>query len=106
MELVRQHKVLDDPMKLLRTIQEKETAEGFEMKMDKKSLLRTLLKLTEEGQIKNIIIKLELKNRKRTLHFICDPSIDENHSLIRSAVEQVKMKLNILPILKKKQIVA
>jgi hypothetical protein len=28
---------------------------------------------------------------------VCEPSIDENHTVIQSAIEQAKMKFNIPP---------
>ena len=65
--------------------------------MDKKSLLRLLKKLSEEGQVKNIFIKMKFGEREKTLHFVCEPTIDENHTVIQSAVEQAKMKFNIMP---------
>ena len=75
--------------------QENEIKEGYEAKMDKKSLMRLLVKLGEEGQIKNIVIKMALGEKLKTLHFVCEPHIDENHTVIQSAVEQAKMKFNI-----------
>ncbi len=96
-ELVRMHKVIDDPTKLYKVIQENELREGYDTKMDKKSLLRLLVKLSEENQIKNIFMKLKLGTQTKTLHFVCEPGIDERHTVIQSALEQAKMKLNVLP---------
>eukprot|EP00094_Tigriopus_californicus_P009796 TCALIF_09445-PA protein Name:"Similar to Gtf3c1 General transcription factor 3C polypeptide 1 (Rattus norvegicus)" AED:0.03 eAED:0.04 QI:37/0.71/0.62/1/0.85/0.87/8/0/1945 len=103
-EAVRQHKVIDDPTKLYKMIQENEVNEGYEARMDKKSLLRLLVKLHDEGQIKNILVKMNCGDRFKTLHFVCEPNIHENHTVIQSAVEQAKMKFNIIPKLIKPEI--
>ena len=34
-------------------------------------------------------------NKTKYLFFVCDPSVDENHTIIQSAVAQAKMKFNI-----------
>ena len=96
-ELVRQHRVIDEPTKMLKFIQENERNEGHDTKMDKKSLLRIMKQLTIEKQIENITIKIQVGERVKMLHFVCEPGIDANHSAIKSAVEQAKMKLNSLP---------
>ena len=93
---VREHKVIDDPVKLSKIIHEEEHMEGVTTRMDKKSLLRLLVKLAEEGLVKNLIFHMKLGEKMKRLHFICDPTIDENHTVIQSALEQAKMKLNVL----------
>ena len=54
---------------------------------------RLLVRLANEGQIKNIRIVLRCGERERILHFICQPSITMDNSVIRSAIEQAKLKL-------------
>jgi len=93
-EAVRQFKVIDDPTKLYKMIQENEVKEGYNAKMDKKSLLRILSKLGRDGQIKNITVQLELNDKTKNLHFVCEPDIDESNTVIQSAIEQAKMKFN------------
>ena len=63
--------------------------------MDRRSLKRLLARLSNEGQIKllRVILKNEDDNRTRPLNFICKPGIDLSNSIIRSAVDQAKMKL-------------
>merc|ERR1719186_703471 len=75
-------------------IQENEHKEGYNAKMDKKSLLRILSKLGRDGQIKNITVQLELDDKMKNLHFVCEPDIDESNTVIQSAIEQAKMKFN------------
>merc|ERR1740128_565732 len=93
-EAVRQYKVIDDPTKLYKMIQENELKEGYQAKMDKKSLLRILSKLGKDGQIKNITVQLQLDEKTKCLHFVCEPGIDETNTVIQSAIEQAKMKFN------------
>ena len=45
--------------------QENEVKEGYNAKMDKKSLLRILSKLGRDGQIKNITVQLELNDKTK-----------------------------------------
>ena len=95
MEAVRQHGVIDDPTKLYKMIQESEVREGQSAKMDKKSLMRLISKLGKEGQIHNIRCVFRDGDRKKVLHFVCEPGIDESNTVIQSAIEQAKMKFNI-----------
>ena len=95
MEAVRQHGVIDDPTKLYKMIQESEAKEGQSAKMDKKSLMRLISKLGKEGQIHNIRCVFKDGDRKKVLHFVCEPGIDETNTVIQSAIEQAKMKFNI-----------
>ena len=95
MEAVRQHGVIDDPTKLYKMIQESEIKEGQSAKMDKKSLMRLISKLGKEGQIHNIRCVFKNGDRKKVLHFVCEPGIDESNTVIQSAIEQAKMKFNI-----------
>jgi hypothetical protein len=74
-------------------IADNEKKEGFDGKMDRKSLRRILSNLAESGFIKNIRIKLKLGQKTKELLFICDPNIDESHTIIQSAVEQVHVKV-------------
>ena len=89
--------MIDDPTKVFKIIKETEAEEGYDGKMDKKSLQRILTRLAAEGQIKNILVKLSFGERNKTLHFICDPGIEEGDEIIRSAVERAKMKFQIVP---------
>lgn len=91
------YKVIDDPTKLYKLIADNEKKEGFDGKMDRKSLHRILSNLADQGHIKNIRIKLKFGQKTKELLFICDPNIDESHTIIQSALEQAKMKLNIVP---------
>lgn len=61
--------------------------------MDRRSLKRLLARLANEGQLKNMRIVLRCGDRERALNFICQPGVDQNNSVIRSAIDQAKMKL-------------
>ena len=96
-ETIQQNQVVADPTKLFKMIQENELREGYKARMDKKSLLRILSRLAARGLVKNILVRLEMKEMAKSLHFVCAPHIDENNSLIQSSIEQAKMKFNIPP---------
>nr|XP_034186691.1 general transcription factor 3C polypeptide 1 [Osmia lignaria] len=91
-ESVKQHQVIDDMAKLIKMIHEEEDKEGYDVKIDKKSLVRLLQKLAKDNLIKHIKIVLSGNGKEKTLTFICDPNIDVNSAVIQSAVEQAKLK--------------
>lgn len=94
-ECVRQEKVIADLTKLIKMIQDDEKDEGYNVKIDKKSLMRLLLKLAKDGYVKYMKATLSSGYRVKSICFVCDPSITENHSVIQSALEQAKMKFYI-----------
>ena len=60
---------------MFKLIKDSESEEGYDGKMDRKSLQRLLARLAAEGQVKNILVKLSFGERTKTLHFICDPGM-------------------------------
>lgn len=93
LEAVNLYKVIDDPAKLYKLIADNEKNEGFDGKMDRKSLHRILSNLADQGHIKNIRIKLKFGQKSKELLFICDPNIDESHTIIQSALEQASFSV-------------
>ncbi|EFX77102.1 hypothetical protein DAPPUDRAFT_321692 [Daphnia pulex] len=93
LEAIRQHLVIEEIGVLLRLITAEEAKEGVDARMDRRSLKRLLARLSNEGQLKNMRIVLRCGDRERALNFICQPGIDQNNSVIRSAIDQAKMKL-------------
>ncbi|CAG9814775.1 unnamed protein product, partial [Phaedon cochleariae] len=89
---VHKRRVFEEPHKLLRIIQEEEKNEGYEKKMDKKSLNRILRRLVEEGYIKIYRINIFDSNIAKSLSFICHPSISHTEDQIQSACQQMKWK--------------
>lgn len=95
-EAVKEHQVIDDMTKLMKMICEEENKEDYDVKIDKKSLVRLLQKLAKDNLVKNIKLTLSANGREKNLTFICDPNIDINHTVIKSAVEQAKLKFCLL----------
>jgi len=56
-------------------INEEEKKEGYNVKMDKKSLIRLLMKLTKDGHVKIIKIVLKGGTKEKILSFVCEPDI-------------------------------
>nr|CAD7425047.1 unnamed protein product [Timema monikensis] len=96
-ETIRTHKVVYDLTKLMKLIYDEEEKEGYHVKIDKKSLLRLLLKLGNDGHVKIFKVVLKGENKEKVLSFVCDPSISSDHTVIQSAIEQAKMKFFIPP---------
>lgn len=95
-EAVKEHQVIDDMTKLMKMICEEEEKEGYEVKIDKKSLVRLLQKLAKDNLVKNIKLTLSANDREKNLTFICDPNIDTDNTVIKSAVEQAKLKFCLM----------
>lgn len=95
-EAVKDKKVIDDTSKLLKMIKEEEDKEGYFVRIDKRSLARVLQRLAKDNLVKYIKLTLSDNARQKVVTYICDPSIDKNHSLIQSAVEQAKIKFCLL----------
>lgn len=94
-EAVKEHQVID-MSKLMKMIYEEEDKEGYDKKIDKKSLIRLLQKLAKDNLVKNIKLTLSANGREKNLTFICDPNIDIDHTVIKSAAEQAKVKFCLL----------
>lgn len=77
-------------------IKEEEDKEGYFVRIDKRSLARVLQRLAKDNLVKYIKLTLSDNARQKVVTYICDPSIDKNHSLIQSAVEQAKIKFCLL----------
>jgi hypothetical protein len=59
----------------LQHINEEEDKEGYNVKMDKKSLIRLLVKLSKDGHVKVIKIVLKGGTKEKILSFVCEPDI-------------------------------
>ncbi|XP_077271220.1 general transcription factor 3C polypeptide 1 isoform X1 [Temnothorax americanus] len=103
-EAVKEHQVIDDTAKLMKMIYEEEDKEGYDVRIDKKSLIRLLQKLAKDNLVKNIKLTLSANGREKNLMFICDPNIDTDHTVIKSAVEQAKVKFCLLASQKAKML--
>lgn len=93
---VKEHQVIENITKLMKMICEEEDKEGYDVKIDKKSLIRLLQMLAKDNLVKNIKLTLSANGREKNLTFICDPNIDIDHTVIKSAVEQAKLKFCLL----------
>lgn len=83
-------------MILLQLIKAEEDKEGYDVRIDKKSLARLLQRLAKDNLVKYIKLTLSDGERQKVVTYICDPTIEKNHSLIESAVEQAKIKFCLL----------
>lgn len=77
-------------------IHEEEDKEGYDVKIDKKSLIRLLQKLAKDNLVKSIRITISGNGKEKRLTFICNPNLDINSAVIQSAVEQAKLKFYLL----------
>ncbi|KAJ8939733.1 hypothetical protein NQ314_011019 [Rhamnusium bicolor] len=92
LNVIYEKKIFEDIYKMLKVIGEEEIKDGYQRKIDRKSLARLLKKLVEEGYIK--VYKLVICDGKitKTQSFLCHPAVNHTDSLIKSACEQLKWK--------------
>ncbi|XP_046989076.1 general transcription factor 3C polypeptide 1 [Schistocerca americana] len=91
-ESIKSQKVIEDLTKLMKLISEEEDREGYNVRIDKKSLMRLLSKLSNDGFLKVIKVVLKGGDKEKVLHFVCEPSVTVDHSVIQSAIEQTRVK--------------
>ncbi|KAK9512897.1 hypothetical protein O3M35_001209 [Rhynocoris fuscipes] len=96
LQAINTHKVIHDPQKLQRMINEEEESEGAKHVIDRKTVQRLIEKLKTSGHLKTIKVRIKGFGKERNMTFICHPSISEDNSEIQSAIEQAKMKLPII----------
>lgn len=104
LNVVRQEKVVLDIRRLHKLIFSHDAEQGYNVRVDKKSIARIYTRLVKGGDIKIFKIILKCVEFKRSTDIICDPSFDINDSIIISAIEQLKMKFSHFA--KKKEIAA
>ncbi|XP_014767991.1 general transcription factor 3C polypeptide 1 [Octopus bimaculoides] len=91
-EAVQEAKLVDKTFALKNMILNKEKAMGESTQIDKKSVDRILRRLQKNGQIRLIKTIIKTDNKQKELTFICDPSITPDHQIVKSAIEQAKLK--------------
>lgn len=91
-EAVQEAKLVDKTFALKNMILNKEKAMGESTQIDKKSVDRILRRLQKNGQIRLIKTIIKTDNKQKELTFICDPSISPDHQIVKSAIEQAKLK--------------
>lgn len=99
MEELHKKQVIPNLNDLLKYIINKE--QGLETgvgKMDKRSLLRLLIRLEKDGQVKYLQLKVTSQSSHEMLKFLCEPNITPSHPLIQTTIEQTKSRM----VLKKK----
>lgn len=98
-QTVQQNLVLGDLSKLLKLIMTEETRQGHNDRICKKSLVRILGKVVIDGYIKLFQVSLRYKTKSRSILLVCDPSIDRDHTMIKSFLDQAVLKfiVNLRP---------
>ncbi|XP_056639937.1 general transcription factor 3C polypeptide 1 [Diorhabda sublineata] len=91
-DLVNEMRLIEEIFTVQKCIIDKEIETGHSEKIDRKSLLRILKRLVEEGFIK--IFKIIVNNEKiyKTIVFVCHPTVTSDDDVIKSASEQLKWK--------------
>ncbi|KAG1697687.1 60S acidic ribosomal protein P0 [Nymphon striatum] len=98
LETVRKQNFVDDIYKIQRALSEKESKEGCETKLDKRSVMTLVQKLANDGYIKSIVTTLKLGDSVKKviiskLHFVCMPEITQESHQVQSALHSAKLRL-------------
>lgn len=91
---VKERQVIYDYTKLMKLIKDEDIKEGHNVTIDKRSLLRLLSRLSKDGHIKLIEIRIKSQHKEKSLSFICEPTVTKAHSVIQSAIDQAKIKFS------------
>ena len=61
-------------------------------------MLRLIERLAKDGHIKSIKTILKLGETSKQLHFVCEPNLSAADSVVKSAIEQAKVKFFSMPV--------
>ncbi|KAB7499102.1 General transcription factor 3C polypeptide 1 [Armadillidium nasatum] len=92
MNAIRNQKVIDDSYKLQKMIISAEEKEGLEAKMDKKSLMRLIERLSNSGYLKKFVVKFVAGSKTKNMNFFVDSNITLESKILKSSIEQHKNK--------------
>ncbi|XP_059483284.1 general transcription factor 3C polypeptide 1 [Neocloeon triangulifer] len=95
LSLLFKHKVISDFVMLQKLICEEETREGYQYKIDRKSLFRLIAKMRKAKCINLYKAVINSDSAPKSLTFVCHMDVDSNNSLIQSEIEQAKLRFSV-----------
>ncbi|CAG9861769.1 unnamed protein product [Phyllotreta striolata] len=92
LNLVNEMEVIEEASKLNKLIFDAETEEGYDKRIDRKSMYRLMKRLVDEGYIKVFKISLYNESINKTTVFICHPKVDHRDERISNACQKIQWK--------------
>ncbi|CAH0548899.1 unnamed protein product [Brassicogethes aeneus] len=92
LDAVKRDRVVEDSHKLSKTIECIEKEEGYDKKIDRKSVFRLFKKLIEEGYAKMFRLLMWDEHTTKFQTFLCDTDIPATHNIIKTCQEQMKLR--------------
>ncbi|XP_063446965.1 general transcription factor 3C polypeptide 1-like [Mytilus trossulus] len=92
LEAIRDAKLIENVFHLIKNLRAKEKAEGSSFQIDKKTLNTLLHILVKQGKVRCIKTIIGTGDNTKLLQFYCDPSIQPTDNIVKSAIEQAKLK--------------
>lgn len=92
---LKTYQVIDELYKLMKLVVREEIKIGYQERICKKSMLRILSRMMADNYIRCYNIVLKHSERITTKLFICDNSVNENHPVLKSYIDQAKAKYSM-----------
>uniref|UniRef100_A0A8D0HWB2 Ral transcription factor IIIC subunit 1 n=1 Tax=Sphenodon punctatus TaxID=8508 RepID=A0A8D0HWB2_SPHPU len=93
-EAVRNLRLIESLFMLQKMIMDQEKQEGVSTKCCKKSIVRLVQKLSQEGLLRLYRTTVIQDGISRKVEFVVDPSVNPNDPLVKSAIEQVRFRIS------------
>ena len=101
LDFVKDCNVVDDAVKIYKFVNSSQSEAEKRVEfgtMDRKYFRKLLDKMNEDKEIKIIPIKVGTGQKTKELKFVCMPHISETDPIIKTYLDQQKMKLNFSPV--------
>lgn len=89
---LKSYQVVDAVVKLMKIILREEQKLGYVDRICKKSMLRICSRMMIDNHLKCYRIIVHHNDKEITRLFICDPSVTEDHPVLKSYIDQAKVK--------------
>ncbi|XP_038618303.1 general transcription factor 3C polypeptide 1 isoform X2 [Tachyglossus aculeatus] len=93
-EAVRNLRLIESLFTLQKMIMDQEKQEGISTKCCKKSIVRLVQKLSQEGLLRLYRTTVIQDGVSKKVEFVVHPSINPNDPLVKSAIEQVRFRIS------------
>ncbi|XP_053132773.1 general transcription factor 3C polypeptide 1 isoform X3 [Hemicordylus capensis] len=93
-EAVRNLRLIESLFALQKMIMDQEKQEGVSTRCCKKSIVRIVQKLSQEGLLRLFRTTVIQDGISRKVEFVVDPSVNPSDPLVKSAIEQVRFRIS------------
>ncbi|XP_053220047.1 general transcription factor 3C polypeptide 1 isoform X3 [Podarcis raffonei] len=93
-EAVRNLRLIESLFALQKMIMDQEKQEGVSTRCCKKSIVRLVQKLSQEGLLRLFRTTVIQDGISRKVEFVVDPSVNPSDPLVKSAIEQVRFRIS------------